>query len=214
MSPSTFNFRFGIWACIACILLAVAYLIALVATGASASGFPPVAPYDVLISLITLLSAVSILVLFAVIHASAPDERKLLSLIALSFATLFAGLTSINRFTHLAIVRPASAAGVTDGIQWFTPYGATSIMTGLEFLAWGFFLGLAFVFLAPVFRAGRLERALFWLLLINGILCLVSVLALPTGISWLTYVGAIAWGPGFIVVPALLIALFRHKLAT
>jgi len=212
MSPSTFNSRFGIWTCIICIVLALAYLIALVATAVSSSGFPPAAPYDVIISVITLLSAGSILVLFAVIHASASDERKLLSLIALSFATLFAGLTSINRFTHLAIVRPASAAGVTDGIQWFTPYGATSIMTGLEFLAWGLFLGLAFVFLAPVFGAGRLERALFWLLLINGILCLVSVLALPTGIDWLTYVGAIAWGPGFVIVPALLLAFFMRKL--
>ena len=210
MNSSQFNLRFGIWTAASSILLALAYLATMVATGASPSGFPPVEPYDVIISVISLLSGVAILMLFQVLHACAPTERKLFSSTALTFAALFAGLTSINRFTHLAIVRPGLYVGVTPGIEWFTPYGAYSIMTGLETLAWGFFLGLAFIFTVPVFRGGRVERVLSGMMLVNGILCLLSALALPTQITWLTYVGAIAWGPGFIGICSLLIVLFKR----
>ncbi len=214
MNATKYNLRFGIWISISGVVLALAYLGAMVATASSSSGFPPVEPYGMLISIISLLSGIVILILFAVIHACTPDDRKLLSLIALAFATLFAGVTSINRFTHLAIVRPGLYMGKSSGIDWFTPYGAYSIMTGMENLAWGFFLGLAFIFLTPVFNGGRFERLLSWTLAGNGILCLVSVLALPLGITWLTYVGALAWGPGFIFLCILLIISFNRHLST
>jgi hypothetical protein len=213
MHASKFNLSSGVWICIAGIILGLAYFAAMLATGLSPSGFPPVAPYDGIISIISLLSAVAILMLFAVLHMCAPEERKLFSLSALAFATLFAGLTTINRFTHLAIVRPGLYVGLTDGIEWFTPYGAYSIMTGLENLAWGFFFGLAYLTIAPVFTGPGIKRLLSWTLLANGILCLISVFALPLGIPWLTYVGAMAWGPGFILVCVLLIIMFKRELS-
>lgn len=210
MMSATFNYRFGFWVCVVGIVLALIYMSALAATAISPSGFPPVYPYDVIIDVISLASAVGILILFCAVHSCSGTDRKLFSRIALAFAVLFAGMTIINRFTHLAVVRPAQAAGVTEGLDWFTPYGAHSIMTGLENLGWGFFLGLAFISLAPVFTRGKLERFLCGVLLINGVLCLVSVFTLITGITALTFIGAVAWGPGFTVFCLLLSVFFKH----
>ncbi len=148
MNETKFNLRFGIWITFTGILLALAYLAAMMATAVSSYGFPPVEPYGMFISIISLFSGIVILTLFAVLHACAPENRKLLSLIGFAFAILFAGLTSINRFTHLAIVRPGVYLGTTGGIEWFTPYGAYSIMTGMESRL-GLFLRPGFCFPLP-----------------------------------------------------------------
>ncbi len=212
MHTSRLNLRFGIWTASACILLGLAYMASLAAIGLSGSGYPPVEPYDVVASIVMLISASAILVLFSVIHAVTDEDRKLFSLTALVFCILFAGMTSINRFTHLAIVRPSLSQGITAGLEWFTPYGAHSIMTGLEVLGWGFFLGLAFMFLAAVFQHGRLERGLSALLVLEAVFCLAAAISPVVAVPWLIYVGAAAWGPGFIIVCVLLIFWFRKNL--
>jgi hypothetical protein len=204
--------RFAIWVNIIGIGLALAYALSLAAVGASGTGFPPVEPFDVAISIVSLISAPIILVFFAVIHVYAAEERKLFSLMALAFSILFTAMTCINRFIHLAIVRPSVAAGATDGLEWFTPYGTHSIMVGLEILGWSFFLGLAFLCAAFVFKGGVLERALFWVFLVDAALSLVSTLTPFTGITLFTFVGTIAWGPGFIAACVLLIKLLRREL--
>lgn len=91
------------------------------------------------------------------------------------------------------------------------PYGWPSIMAAMEVLAWGFFLGLAFLFLAPVFRKGKLELAIFWTLIISGIFSLVAVLGQVMNSTVLNMLGIIAWGPGLIVLFSLLASWFRKS---
>jgi hypothetical protein len=212
MNSSRPNLAFGIWCSSIVIVLAIAYMMALIAAAISPSGFPPVEPYDTAISIVCLLSAPGILILFALIHIFAREERKLFSLIGLCFAVLFCAMTSINRFVHLAVVRPSLAMGKTAGLEWFMPYGAPSVMGAIEILAWSFFLGLAFTFTAFAFDKTRLERRLFWTCLVNGMLCLMSTLTPLTGIVLFTFLGIPAWGPGFILFCALLLAMFKEQL--
>jgi hypothetical protein len=208
---SNTTLRFGIWVNGIGIVLALAYIASLVAVGLSGTGFPPVEPFDVIVSLISLISAPAILAFFAVIFLVAAEERKTFGLLALAFSILFTAMTSINRFVHLAVVRPSLAAGVTEGLEWFTPYGVYSIMVGLEILGWSFFLGLAFLFAAFVFWGNRDAKYLSWIFLANALLSLVSTLTPFTGITAFTFVGAIAWGPGFILAALLLTGFYRQK---
>jgi hypothetical protein len=212
MNMSRSTLKFGIWVNVFGIALALGYAVSLIAVGSSGTGFPPIEPYDTAISIISLISAPAILIFFAVIHTYAPEDRKIFSLPAFAFSILFTAMTCINRFVHLAVIRPSLAAGATDGLEWFTPYGAHSIMVGLEILGWSFFLGLAFLFAAFVFKGGLLEKTLFGVFLADAVLCLVSTLTPFTGITLFTFIGTIAWGPGFIIACALLIRLFRREL--
>jgi hypothetical protein len=63
---------------------------------------------------------------------------------------------------------------MTQGLDWFTPYGEYSIMYASEILAYGWFLGFALIAIAPIFNMNstHLERGLFWSCLVSGILCL------------------------------------------
>ncbi len=210
---SHFNLTFGVWAGRAGILLATAYSAGLVAAATSPNGFPPGEPYETVVSVVCLLSAPAILILFALVHSFANEERRLFSRIGLSFATLFCAMTCIARFVHLAVVRPSVAAGKTAGLEWFVPYGSLSVMSAMEMLGWSFFLGLAFIFTAFAFERDGWERRLFWLCLVNGVLCLASTLAPLTGSGVFFFLGVPAWGPGFVVFCILLMGMFNRALS-
>jgi hypothetical protein len=100
--------------------------------------------------------------------------------------------------------------GITDGLNWFMPYGWPSIMAAMDVLAWGFFLGLAFLFLTPVFRRGKLELAIFWTLILSGVFALLAVLGQALNSVPLNLLGILAWGPGLIVLFILLAFWFKN----
>jgi hypothetical protein len=51
---------------------------------------------------------------------------------------------------------------------------------------------------------GREDRAIFWTLHVSGSLCVLSGLGQVLNIAWLNVLGILAWGPGLIVLMALL----------
>lgn len=201
--------KLGYWVSLIEIVLAVAYLAA-VAAMLIAGNIPPAEPYISIISVVSLASAPLFVFLWAILHHIAPPETKVLTQTSLALIVIFATLTSINRYVALTVVRQSLDMGITDGLNWFMPYGWPSIMAAMEVLAWGFFLGLAFLSLAPIFRKGRLELAIFWTLILSGILALVAVLGQVVNSIVLNMLGIVAWGPGLIVLFLLLAIWFKR----
>jgi hypothetical protein len=148
-------------------------------------------------------------VLMSCVHRITPVKKKVFSQISLSFTLLFAISVSINRFIQLGIVRESVASGNLAGIDWFLPYGNHSVMFGLEIMGWGWFLGLAMIFAAPLFSRGKLELWLRWLLVSYGVLGLISALGQLLA-SPIIMVGFIAWGIILFVITGLLIIYFRR----
>lgn len=165
-----------------------------------------------MISALTVLGVIPFVVLWAAIYLSVPAEKKLFALISLIFIVLLVAMTSITRWVHLTVVRQAFFADVTNGLDWFLPYGDHSILFGLDFLGWGWFLGFALLFLAPVFRSGvtGVERTLFWLLIASGALCLAGGAARLLSVPALAPIGFVGFGPGLTLVFALLAVVFRR----
>ena len=87
--------RLGFWSSIALVGIGVAYVLAL-AAGFARHGWHEliVDPVLAIMEVLTLLSAPAIVILMAAVHARATPERKVHGLIAVAFATLFAGTTS------------------------------------------------------------------------------------------------------------------------
>jgi hypothetical protein len=190
------------------IVLTVAYLAAI--TGMFISGaIPPAEPYISIISLVSLASVPVFLFLWVILHNTASLEHKVFTLTSLALIIIFATLTSINRYVALTVVRQSIDMDITEGLNWFMPYGWPSIMAAMEVLAWGLFLGLSFLFLAPAFRKGGLEIAIFWTLIISGFLSLVAVLGQVVNSTILNMLGIVAWGPGLIVLFTLLTIWFK-----
>ena len=82
-------------------------------------------------------------------------------------AVIFAVLAGLNYIVQLTVVRIGILAGETDGIEWLVFQNPSSLMLELDFIGW-FFLGLAFISVVPLFKKGRLSRAIRYLLVGNA----------------------------------------------
>ena len=202
--------KLGYWMSIIEIVLAAIYLGAV--AGMFISGtIPPAEPYISIVSIVSLASVPIFIFLWAILHCVSSPEKKVFTQTSLALIVIFATLTSINRYVAMTVVRQSIEMGITDGLNWFMPYGWPSIMAAMEVLAWGFFLGLAFLFLAPVFRKRKLEIAIFWTLVISGIFSLIAVLGQIMNSVVLNMLGIIAWGPGLIILFVLLASWFKNS---
>jgi hypothetical protein len=150
-----------------------------------------------------------LVILMASLHIITPAPRRSLSQISLGFTLLYALAVSINRFTQFGAVRQSLAAGETAGISWFLPYGARSIMLGMEMLGWGWFLGLAMLFAAPLFAGSKTAAWIRWCMLLYGVLGPFSAVCYLAD-SPLSAVGFAAWGFVLVIITGLMALTFRR----
>lgn len=192
--------RLGFLAAAAFLLVAVAYATA-VGFGVARAGLaqPIVDPVLWIMEVLTLSSALLIVVLLAAIHALAVPERKIFGVIALSFGAIFAGLTCAVHFVAL------TAGRQTD----FTALLWPSTLYAVELLAWDVFLGLALLFAAPVFNGNGRQAAIRWMLSLTGALCLAGVLGPILNNMAVQRIGMVGYGVALPITCVLLALSFR-----
>jgi hypothetical protein len=169
--------RLGFWSSVLTTVTAAAFLAVGIATparsgpfctGSSCITYPYVTgltsfiPMDYIWLYPGFLLALSFVVLMACIHYYASDDKKVFSQIGLSFATIYAVVIAMDYFLQLVVVEPSIRSGETAGLSLFTQYNPHGIFIGLEGLGY-LMMSMAFLFAAPVFAGGKLERALRWL---------------------------------------------------
>jgi hypothetical protein len=123
----------------------------------------------------SLLLALAYIVLMAVLHRRASDDRKVWSLIALSVGILYATMASINYHIQAVAVRQSLAAGETAGVQLWIPDNPHSAYTALANSY--VYMSISMAFAAFVFGRGRLQG---W---IRGLL-LAQVLSAIGQVGW------------------------------
>ena len=158
---------------------------------------------------ITLIVAPILVVIMASLHALTPAHRKIFSQVALGFTLLFTLAVSINRFTQLGVVRQSLDAGNVSGISWFLAYGEHSVMLGIEYLGWSWFLGLTALAAAPLFSGNRLENWLRGLFLVSAGMALLSAVGFLLA-NLLSLFGFVAWGLVLFIITGLLAVYFRQ----
>jgi hypothetical protein len=111
------------------------------------------------------------------IHRHVDGEKKTLSQIGLSFAVMSALILLANYFIQLSVVQPSLLNGEFDGIALITQYNPHGIFIALEEL--GFILmSMAFLFMAPVFAKGKLEKAIRLIFIGSFALTVISFIAI------------------------------------
>lgn len=172
--------------------------------------FPPAEDLQLFAGIVSLLVCPIIAAMMASLHEITPPGKRILSQISLGFTLLFALAVSINRFSQLGVVRQAVNAGNVDGISRLLAYGDYSVMLGIEYLGWSWFLGLAMLFAAFLFSDGKIERWLRWSMLTYGVLSLISAVGFLLG-NWLSMLAFVAWGIVLFVVSGLLVVHFLNR---
>jgi hypothetical protein len=204
--------RLGVVSAAGVVLLDVAYAVTL-AIGFLSLRSPeqPIGdPMFSLLEVLILLMMPVLVTLMAAVHAWAPARAKALSLTALIFMALVAGVTCGVHFVILTLSRQPALAGQ----PWLPPllsFKWPSVAYALAILAWDFFFALAMLFAAPVFGGSRLATSIRVLMIASGGLALAGLSGVVAGDMQLRNIGIVGYLGVFMVVAALLAVLFHRS---
>jgi hypothetical protein len=164
-----------------------------------------------MLEILILLLMPLIVALMVAVHAWAPAEAKVFSLVALVFAALLAGLTCSVHFVILTVGRHAAFAGPAWA-PLLLSFTWPSVAYALDILAWDVFFALAVLFAAPVFGGSRLAASVRVLLLASGALAIAGLSGVVVGDMRLRMIGVVGY-VGVFPVAALLLATLFHRAA-
>jgi len=214
--PSTFTAnarRLGMVSALGAALVIAAYAgVLVVGVSSLASPQQPIGDplFSILEVLIELLMPL-VLALMVSIHAWAPAQAKVLSLMAVVFASLLAGITCSVHFAILAVARQPAFKG-TVWMPLLLSFRWPSVSYALDILAWDVFFALSVLFAAPAFTGSRLTAAIRVLLIASGVLSLGGLSGAIVGDMRLRNIGVVGYAGVFPVV-AVLLALLFHRTA-
>ena len=195
-------YKLGFYSAILSFVFGMGYIIAQFAQFAGI----PSAPWHLMTLMFpSFLLALSFVILMISIHYYASDERKIWSHIGLTFAIMYAVLTTTVYFLQMTVLLPLTLIGETDKVA-FLIFDKPSFIYGLDALGYSF-MSLATLFVSLVFVGGRLERLTRWALIANGLL--TPGLLLQQNYILAFYVGAL-WIFTFPISTALLALLFKR----
>lgn len=164
--------------------------------------------FSVLEILIILLMPLMVALMVAV-HAWAPLEKRVLSLMALVFMNFLAGLTCSLHFVILTVGHYASFSGLA-WMPSLLSFTWPSVAYALDILAWDVFFALSVLFAAPVFNGSRFNTSIRVLLVASGTLALAGLSGVIVGDMQLRNIG-IAGYVGIFPVVALLLAILFYR---
>lgn len=124
------------------------------------------------------------LVLLCCISEYTPNEKKILSRIAISFGIIFTVLSCFTYYVQFTTVRQSILIGQLEGLDQFTVLNPRSAIGAINLLGWTLFLGLSSLFIAPTFDKVKLEKVIKWTLNVSGIACVLGAIAFVLEISW------------------------------
>ena len=160
-------------------------------------------PYFTILELLIILIAPLMVASMVAVHAYAPADVKVYSFMALVFMILLAGISSSVHFVILTVSRQMEAAGLIEAPLFFS-FKWPSVAYTLDILAWDWFFALSMLFAAPVFKAGRLEITVRFLMIVSGVLSLAGLIGVPLSDMQVRNIGIIGYS---VVAPIVFLLL-------
>jgi hypothetical protein len=109
-----------------------------------------------------IILSVFFVVLMAFIHQYASDNKRIYSLIGLSFSLLSSFSLITDYFIQISVIQPGLLNGETDGIAMLTQYNPHGVFIALEEVGY-IMMSVAFMSIVPVFSgSGVLKCAIRW----------------------------------------------------
>ena len=191
-------------------IFVVVGLIGVLARPPSREPLRQVDPYLAILETLVVLFAVVLVIMMAAVYAYAPPERKTFSLVALAFTICFSITTCGVHFASLTLGRQVDPKVLPLLFHQLSTGDWPTLAMSLDLLAWDFFLGLALVFAAPVFK-GEATRRVRASMTAAGTLCLAGTLGPASGHLHIQYFGIAGYAFVLPLACALLATFFRQE---
>ena len=160
----------------------------------------------------SLLLAPMFVIMMLSIHHYAPEDKKVLSQLAFSFATICAAVLSIHYYIQLTVVQQGILNNELTGLWQFAAPNPHSFFWTFAALGYGF-MGIALLCAAPIFAA-KTDRAIKWLFITNGIIGVGFLIGNALGIFIVNILASFIWGVLFPIAAVLLAKKFRAMQAS
>ncbi len=148
--------------------------------------------------------------MMAAIYAYAPPDHKTFALTALAFIVVFSVLTFGVHFASLTVGRQIDSR-VTSLLSQQLSFGQwPTLALALDLLSRDFFLGLALLFAATVFKGDGLPKRVRVSMIVGGTLSAAGTLGPALGQLHIQYLGIAGYAFVLPVTCALLAFLFRR----
>ena len=168
---------------------------------------------DILLTLwetVTILSSPVMLLVLLTILSISSQTRPVFKNLTIVFLTGTIILTSVAHLVNITVTRKLIAEGINIPTYFQIGYWP-SVEMAIDYLAWGFFMGLAFIVTAcSLHTAENIFRRLKITLLVCGILCLLGFIGTILINENFWYLAPLGYGVGTIIV---CIEMFKVKLA-
>jgi hypothetical protein len=151
----------------------------------------------------------TMVLLMVCIHYHAPEDKRVLSLTAIAFTTIYATLICTNYYLQLFVVRLNILSGDLEGLSLLAMPNLHSAFFAFESIGYAF-LSLATLVITPIFTEGALENWIRWLLIIAGALGLFGVVVAPFDQPTLIFAGLGLWSLLFPIAMVLVGFFFRR----
>lgn len=169
-------------------------------------------PAVIALELATALSTPVFLLMFEAIPMGASKDKKKAKELSIIFMACCMVLTMAVHFVQLLLTNPLIESGVQVPTYFQVGYWP-SVSMSVEYLAWGFFMGAAF--LSSSFAVGKdckRLKLLKYTLLICGILCFAGLLLVILIHENCWYIASLGYGIGTVIVCIELIFINNKKL--
>jgi hypothetical protein len=162
--------KIGFWAAISSAVLAAAFIVMGSFGSTSWDYIPGIVNYvwsyikviDYVLFVPGFVLAPVFVVLMSCIHYYASYDKKIFSLIGLTFAVIYAAVITSDYFILWTVTLPSIVLGETAGLSLLSMYNPHGVFVSLESLAY-LMMSLALLCIAPVFQEGRIEQILKWI---------------------------------------------------
>lgn len=184
---------------IVCLLYFIS-VVALLAVGNQAS--------IIFMETVTMLSGIYMVALIAALPYPKSAETSFTRTLAISFAASGMVITNVVHFVYMTVISPMADSGII--IPDYLTLGVyPSVIMAADYLAWGLFIGLAYIFSS--FTAKE-DKHLRYLLLINGCLCIAGLLGVVLINENLWYIAPVGYGLGTAVCCIRLLVGSKEKI--
>ena len=164
-------------------------------------------PMFSILEILIIVMMPAMVALMVAVHAWAPSHAKALSLTAVIFMSLLAGVTCSVHFVILTVSRQAAFAQQT-WLPFLLSFRWPSIAYALDILGWDVFFALSMLFAAPVFGGSSLAISTRVLMTASGVLALAGWSGVVVGNMQLRNIGNVGYLGVFLIVTGLLGVLF------
>ena len=148
----------------------------------------------------TILSAIYFLIYFSLLSKSLGFNEKEIKLVTAMFIGLVVA-TSIAHLSSVCITRPLLRSGYNVP-EYYLIGTYPSIEMFIDYIGWGLFTGLGFIFISKYIKDNKLLKNVF---LVFGIMILFGFIGGFTPIQELWYIASLGYGVGPIIISIILI---------